>query len=130
MRERKIVLEDHVPDDLILQVDENLLRIVYDNLLSNALKYGREGGTIQLDCFVNHSQVVLGVKNQGAGIPQERMPQLFKKFSRLDAPEYAAKKGSGLGLYICKEIVGKLGGEIWADSKVGEWVKFSFSLPK
>ncbi|HWT81235.1 MAG TPA: ATP-binding protein, partial [Candidatus Methylomirabilis sp.] len=110
-------------------VDDNLLRIVYDNLLSNALKYGSEGGTIVLDLHVNRTQVVLSVQNDGAGIPQEKMPLLFEKFRRLDLPQYAAQKGSGLGLYICKEIVRKLGGEIWADSKTGEWVRFSFSVP-
>lgn len=130
MRERRIVLEDRIPDDAVLTTDENLLRIVYDNLLSNALKYGREGGTIQLDFFANHSQVTLGVKNDGPGIPPEKQGLLFEKFSRLDTPEHSIKKGSGLGLYICREIVRKLGGEIWVDSRPGEWVKFSFSIPK
>jgi two-component system NtrC family sensor kinase len=130
MRERRMLLEDRIPDDVVLNVDDNLLRIVYDNLLSNALKYGREGGTIELDMHENQGQVVLSVKNDGAGIPSEKMPLLFEKFRRLDTPEYATQKGSGLGLYICKEIVRKLGGEIWADSKVGEWVQFSFSVPK
>jgi signal transduction histidine kinase len=130
MRERRMVLEDRIPDDMVLNVDDNLLRIVYDNLLSNALKYGREGGTIELDMHENQGQVVLSVKNDGAGIPAEKMSLLFEKFRRLDTPEYATQKGSGLGLYICKEIVRKLGGEIWADSKVGEWVQFSFSMPK
>ena len=130
MRERRMVLEDRIPDDTLLKTDGNLLRIVYDNLLSNSLKYGREGGTILLDVSENHAQVVLSVWNDGAGMPAEQMPRLFEKFSRLDTPECAGQKGSGLGLYICKEIVRKLGGEIWADSKAGEWVKFSFSVPK
>ena len=130
MRERRIALDDRIPDDVVLIVDENLLRIVYDNLLSNALKYGREGGTISLDLFANHTQVVLSVKNDGAGIPQEKMSLLFEKFSRLDTPEHSIKKGSGLGLYICREIMRKMGGDIWAESKSGEWVKFNFSVPK
>jgi two-component system, NtrC family, sensor kinase len=130
MRERRMVLEDRILDSILLKTDVNLLRIIYDNLLSNALKYGREGGTILLDVFENHTQVVLSVRNDGAGIPPEQMPRLFEKFSRLDTPECAGQKGSGLGLYICKEVVQKLGGEIWAESKAGEWVRFSFSVPK
>lgn len=130
MRERRMVIQDRIPDDVFLKTDGNLLRIVYDNLLSNALKYGREGGTIVLDLSENHTQVVLSVRNDGAGIPPEQMPRLFEKFSRLDTPECVTQKGSGLGLYICKEIVRKLGGEIRADSKAGEWVRFSFSVPK
>jgi signal transduction histidine kinase len=74
-------------------------------------------------------RVTLSVRNDGAGIPPEKIAMLFRKFGRLDTPESVAKRGTGLGLYICKEIVEKQGGEIWADSRVGEWVKFSFTLP-
>ena len=129
LQERRMVLENHISEDMVLNADGNLLRIVYDNLLSNAIKYGREGGAIELDARESDSQVTLSVRNDGEGIPPEKMSLLFKKFSRLDSPEYAKKKGTGLGLYICKEVVEKQGGEIKADSKVGEWVKFSFTLP-
>jgi signal transduction histidine kinase len=120
LQERRMVLENHISEDMVLNVDGNLLRIVYDNLLSNAIKYGREGGAIELDARESDSQVTLSVRNDGEGIPPEKMSLLFKKFSRLDSPEYAKKKGTGLGLYICKEVVEKQGGEIRADSKVGE----------
>ncbi len=129
LRERQIVVENRIPEDMVLHADGNLLRVVYDNLLSNAIKYGREGGAIVLDAQRSNGQVTLSVRNDGEGIPPEKMSLLFKKFSRLDSPEYAGKKGTGLGLYICREVVEKHGGEIWADSKVGEWVKFSFTLP-
>jgi two-component system NtrC family sensor kinase len=129
LQERKVVVENRIPEDMIVNADGNLLRIVYDNLLSNAIKYGREGGAIVLDCQESSTWVTLSVRNDGEGIPPEKMPLLFKKFSRLDSPEYMGKKGTGLGLYICKEIVEKHGGEIWADSKMGEWVKISFTLP-
>jgi signal transduction histidine kinase len=130
LEEKQILVEENVPDSIVLNADGSLLKIVYDNLLSNAVKYGREGGKINLDVYENGSQVTLSVCNDSAGIPPEKIPLLFKKFSRLDSPEYAGKKGTGLGLYICREIVEKHGGEIWVDSKVGEWVKFSFTLPK
>ncbi|HET92053.1 MAG TPA: HAMP domain-containing protein [Chloroflexi bacterium] len=130
MQARQMRVVDHIADDAEVYADGNLLRIVYDNLLSNAVKYGREGGQIILDAHVSNGQVVLSVQNDSDGIPPEKMGLLFKKFSRLDSPRYATKRGTGLGLYICKEIIEKHGGEIWADSKVGEWVKFSFSLSK
>lgn len=130
LEEWQMRVECRIPDDVVLTVDPNLLRIVYDNLLSNALKYGREGGAIVLDAQDARDQVILSVRNDSSGIPAEKLSLLFKKFSRLDTPEYAGRKGSGLGLYICKEIVEKMGGEIWAESKMGEWVKFSFALPK
>jgi len=129
-QDRLMVVENRIPDALVVNADGDLLRVVYDNLLSNAIKYGREGGAIVLDAQASNSQVTLSVLNDSeAGIPKETLPLLFEKFRRLDSPEYAGKKGTGLGLYICKEIVEKQGGEIWADSQMGEWVKFSFTLP-
>jgi len=130
LQEKKMRVENHIPDSTVLCADSDLLRIVYDNLISNAIKYGRDGGTIMLDAFENRNMVTLSVRNDGQGISPEMMPKLFKKFSRLDSPEYAGKKGTGLGLYTCKEIVEKHGGEIWANSKLGEWVMFSFTIPK
>ena len=130
LRERQMLVENRIPESMVLHADGNLFRIVYDNLLSNAVKYGREGGAIVLDAQESEDKVTLSVRNDSEGIPPEKMAVLFKKFSRLDSPEYAGKRGTGLGLYICKEIVEKQGGEIWADSHVGEWVKFSFTLPK
>lgn len=128
--EKKMVLDDRVPDEIALNADRNLLRIVYDNLLSNAIKYGREGGKIVLEGHPNgNRQFVLSVCNEGNGIPSDKLPQLFKKFSRLTGPEYARKKGTGLGLYICKEIVEKHGGKIWAESQVGAWTSFVFTVP-
>ena len=82
-----------------------------------------------LDAENDSAQVKLVVRNEGEGIPPEMMGLLFGKFSRLDGPACAGKKGTGLGLYICKEIVEKHGGRIWADSRMGEWAKFSLTLP-
>jgi two-component system NtrC family sensor kinase len=130
LQEKKMRVEDHIPDGTVVCADSDLLRIVYDNLISNAIKYGRDGGMIVLDAFENKNMVTLSVRNDGEGISPEMMPKLFKKFSRLDSPEYAGKKGTGLGLYTCKEIIEKHGGEIWANSKLGEWVMFSFTIPK
>jgi signal transduction histidine kinase len=73
--------------------------------------------------------VTLSVCNDGDGIAPDQIPLLFAKFSRLYNPESADQRGTGLGLYICREIVEKHGGSIWADSRMGEWVKFSFTLP-
>ncbi len=129
LQERRMVVENRIPQTLVINADPTLLRIVYDDLLSNAVKYGREGGTIVLEAEESDDYVTLSVRNDGEGIPPEKKSQLFKRFSRLDTPGATGKKGTGLGLYICKEIVEKHGGRIWADSKSGEWAKFSFTLP-
>ena len=129
LKEKGMHVVNKVPEDLVVYADGHLLRIVYDNLLSNAIKYGEESGTIELGVSTDEDEVTLSVFNEGQGIPAGKMPQLFKKFSRLDSPEHSKEKGTGLGLYICREIVEEHGGEIWADSEEGEWVRFSFTLP-
>ena len=103
---------------------------MYDNLLSNAIKYGYSGGKIQLEVDEDDDFVILSVFNEGQGIPRDKIDKLFKKFSRINGSGYAGKKGTGLGLYICKEIIEKQGGKIWAESSEGNWAKFIFSLPK
>jgi len=129
LEERNMEVVDNLPDDLEVYADSDLLRVVYDNLLSNAIKYGDEGGIVELDGHLEDDRVTLSVYNEGQGIPPEQMPRLFKKFSRLDSPEHAKEKGTGLGLFICREIIEEHGGRIWADSEEGEWVRFSFTLP-
>jgi two-component system NtrC family sensor kinase len=130
LQDRRMMVENRIPDNLVLVADGDLLRIVYNNLLTNALKYGREGGRIVLVAREEADTLILTVRNDSEGIPPDKMSMLFKKFSRLDTPEYAGKRGTGLGLYICREIVEKHGGTIWADSKAGECVEFSFALPR
>jgi len=129
LQEKRMTLENEIPPTLELNADRDLLRIVYDNLLSNAIKYGREGGKIVLTARANDGTVTLSVWNEGDGIPEDKMNLLFKKFSRIPGTSSAGKKGTGLGLYICKEIVEKHGGKIWAESQVGAWTKFTFELP-
>ncbi len=129
IQDRRIVVDNRVPDQLVVNADPTLMRVIYDDLISNAIKYGREGGQIELAAEATNGKITLSVRNDGEGIPPEKQTQLFKRFSRLDTPSATGKKGTGLGLYICKEIVEKHGGKIWADSKMGEWVKFSFTLP-
>jgi two-component system NtrC family sensor kinase len=130
LQRRRMVLENGIPQGKVVYADAGLLKIVYCNLLTNAVKYGREGGRIWLDVREDEQTVTLGVGNDSLGIAPDQMPLLFQKFSRLYNPEYANQRGTGLGLYICREIVEKHGGAIWAESQMGEWVKFSVSLPK
>jgi len=129
LQQKKLVVENHIPEEAELNADKNLLRIVYDNLFSNAIKYGKESGKVELYYIENEGGVILGVRNEGQGIAKDKLPMLFQKFSRLDDLKYRTRKGTGLGLYICKEIIEKHRGKIWAESEEGKWVKFMFRLP-
>lgn len=128
IRKHHLTLDIGVHDDTMVDADPDLLRIVYDNLIGNAVKYGREGGVIRLREKVRDGRQVFSVYNEGAGIPREKMDMLFKKFSRIYSQENAGKRGSGLGLYACREIIQKHGGKIWAESEPGKWVEFSFEI--
>ena len=128
IRRQHMTLDIGVHDETMVDADPDLLRIVYDNLIGNAVKYGRDGGVIRLREKVRDGRQVFSVHNEGAGIPREKMDLLFKKFSRIYSQENAGKRGSGLGLYACREILQKHGGKIWAESEPGKWVEFSFEI--
>lgn len=130
LKENKIEIVNKVPDELTLSVDKDLIRIVFSNLLSNAVKYGAESSTLTLDFKETPELVQFTVMNEGEGIPEDKIETIFKKFTRLDNPKYRYKKGTGLGLFICKKIIEKHNGKIWVESQVGAWTKFIFNLQK
>jgi signal transduction histidine kinase len=121
-------LEVHVPQDMYLVVDPDLLRVVMENLVSNALKYGRRGGTIRVSAEHRPGYWQVGVWNEGEGIAASEIGQLFTKFTRVGG-ELRRQQGSGLGLFVTREILEKHGGRIWAESEQGEWANFVFTLP-
>lgn len=130
LQEQGMAVVNEVPEDLRISADRSLMRIVYDNLLANAVKYGGAGGTITLGAQIGETEVELSVRNDGEGIPADQVPQLFGKFIRLEAHKRQGKKGTGLGLYICRQIMESQGGRIWAESEPGQWARFSFALPR
>jgi len=127
--EKRMTVEVNVPDDMVVQADPALLQIVYENLLSNAAKYGRQGGTVRMSGRRINGWVELHTWNEGQGVSDERIDELFRKFSRLQPPGHQ-ERGTGLGLYITREIVRKHGGEVRAESREGEWIDFIFTLPR
>jgi signal transduction histidine kinase len=126
---RDIRLEVDAPEGLPAKADPELMRIVVGNFLSNAAKYGRENGTARLKVFTKEDRLVVDVWNEGEGFSAEEREQLFKKFSRLRNAAAARKRGSGLGLFLCRQIVEMHGGTVNAESEPGSWADFSFSIP-
>jgi signal transduction histidine kinase len=122
-------IQTDFPIDPVVEGDANLLEIVIRNLVSNAIKYGKENTDIRISAYEVNGDCEFSVYNEGVGIPEEARDKLFSKFGRLKQKGTEGIKGSGLGLYICKKIIDKHHGTIRADSMPGEWVKFSFKLP-
>lgn len=127
--ERGMKVQMELPDDLVVQADPSLLQIVYENLVSNAAKYGKEGGTVWFRGVPRNGFVELHVRNEGPGVPPDQLEELFRKFSRLQPPGEQVR-GTGLGLYITREIVRTHGGDIWAEGEYGSWIDFVFTLPR
>ncbi|MFH1177008.1 MAG: sensor histidine kinase [Acidobacteriota bacterium] len=98
-------------------------------VIDNALKYGREGGTIRLDLVQLPGAYRLEVWNEGDGVSSDKLARLFQKFVRFGGDEVLARRGTGLGLFITKEIIGKHGGDIQAESAEGQWMRFTVTLP-
>ncbi|HDL17701.1 MAG TPA: HAMP domain-containing histidine kinase [Bacteroidetes bacterium] len=109
--------------------DPRLIRVVLNNLLANAVKYGDEGGEILVHFVTENDPLKVSVTNTGDGLKKQDIKKIFQKFSQVEDTITHAGKSSGLGLYNAKYIVKKHGGEIWAESEVGKWFRVNFTLP-
>ena len=112
-----------------LWVDPDRVIQAVVNLLSNAIKFSARGGTIWLSASPQAGQILFQVKDQGRGIPQEKLDSIFERFQQVDASDRREKGGTGLGLPITRSIVQQHGGRIWVESTLGQGSTFSFSLP-
>lgn len=112
-----------------VRADPDRIEQVITNLLDNALKYSPAGTTITLSVRIADREVVVGVSDQGIGIPEEHQPHVFEKFHRVQDERSRHVQGTGLGLYLCRKIVEAHGGRIWLESKPGQGSTFLFSLP-
>jgi PAS domain S-box-containing protein len=110
-------------------VDPERLREVVTNLFDNAVKYTPEGKVI-IRLTGDDDNTLISVSDTGLGIPQEDISHLFQKFYRVDNTETRQIGGTGLGLFISRKIVEKLGGKIWVESQLGQGSTFFVSLPR
>ena len=122
---------DLPPDMPWVVADHRRIVQVLDNLLSNAAWHSPESSVIRVEAVREDIHVAVSVADDGVGVPSERLPHLFRRFSRLDGEDWGRVRGSsGLGLAICKGIVEAHGGRIWAESDgPGLGARFTFTLP-
>ncbi|HJT55702.1 MAG TPA: CheR family methyltransferase [Ktedonobacteraceae bacterium] len=109
--------------------DQARLEQVLNNLVSNAIKYSPSGQPVVVGVERRNGEVVVWVQDEGRGISQEDQAHIFDRFYRTHNGSQASVEGLGLGLYIAHEILVRLGGRMWVESKPGEGSKFYFSLP-
>jgi PAS domain S-box-containing protein len=120
------VVADELP---LVDADRDKVRQVLVNLVENAIKYSPDGGHVEVGVEAQDENVLFHVRDEGLGIPSDEQSRVFEKFYRVDPHMTRGVGGTGLGLYICNELVGRMGGHIWLESKAGEGSTFLFELP-
>lgn len=127
LRHPEAVLEDSYPDGPVpVDSDANRLRQVLTNLLDNAVKYG--GGRVSLELERDGSAALIVIRDRGPGIPPEDQPHIFEPFYRGSA-DAGVSRGMGIGLFLTREIVERLGGSVTFESRPGEGTEFRVLLP-
>jgi PAS domain S-box-containing protein len=122
--------EIDLPDEpLAAEADPEKVRQVFNILVENALRYSPEGGTVTVGARRNADRVEVRVVDEGMGIPASEREWIFRKFYRAESAARDGAAGTGLGLFIAKELVNAMGGRIWVDSTEGEGSSFAFELP-
>ncbi len=109
--------------------DEASIRMVVENLISNASKYSHPGSVVKVKTGIKNRQIFIAVTDKGVGIAEEDFNKLFKKFSRIDNDLSLQVGGSGIGLYIDKVLIELHGGRIDVESRLGKGATFTIYLP-
>ncbi|MFA6394197.1 MAG: MASE3 domain-containing protein [Patescibacteria group bacterium] len=126
---KKLSLEKkYAPEILEANFDPNIFRIIFENIVTNAIRYTPAGGKITVGIKKVDKKIVVSVKDTGYGIPAEDQEKIFLKSYRSDAAKKISSDGTGLGLYIARSVAEKVGAEIRVESKVGQGSTFYFEI--
>ena len=131
---KSISMHHNVAEYIFIEGDEDRLRQIFMNLLSNAISYTPEGGRVSVEAHIaheneEHERIIIIVSDTGIGIPKKDLPRIFERFYRVDKARSRSSGGTGLGLSIVKHLVELHHGTITVDSKVGEGSSFILELP-
>jgi two-component system sensor histidine kinase VicK len=131
-REKKIkIAHRSVPDKIMCEIDSDKMEEVFQNLISNAIKFSKDGSTIKMALkLTNVSIIEFAIQDQGIGIPHKEVPYVFEKMYRASNSKNISVKGTGLGLYITSHIIRAHGGKITVKSTLGKGTIFNIRLPR
>ncbi len=127
--QKKVTIENRTPADQLVYADGDRLQQVLFNLVDNAIKHGRPGGSVSVRVSRTERGTQFAVQDDGPGIPAEALERVFERFYRVDRARSREQGGTGLGLSIVKHIVQAHGGEVWVESELERGSTFFFSLP-
>ncbi|MGO3727888.1 cell wall metabolism sensor histidine kinase WalK [Enterococcus viikkiensis] len=123
------IIREFTERDLWVEIDTDKIMQVIDNIMNNAIKYSPDGGKIEVHLMETHNNVVLGISDEGLGIPKKDLEKVFERFYRVDKARARKQGGTGLGLAISKEVMKAHQGQIWVESVEGKGSTFYISLP-
>lgn len=123
----KVTVEPQIPP---IMADAPSVEVIFNNLISNAVKYSPKGGLVEVTVRHAPEGVEISVADQGVGIPPDKIPRIFERFERLSGPEREQTGGVGIGLFLVKHLVEAHGGRIWVQSEVGRGSTFYVFLPQ
>ncbi len=126
---KSIELKIFIPENLLIKADRNMIKTVLRNLISNAIKFTSKSGKVEVNAVITKKLVEITVSDNGIGMTKEIIAKLFRIDANLSTCGTENEKGTGLGLFLCKEFVEKHGGKIWVESESGKGSTFKFILP-
>jgi signal transduction histidine kinase len=130
LQSKQISLINNVREESVAFADSNTINLVLRNLITNAIKFTNDGGSVIIDAKEQEKDWLVSVHDNGIGISRDVQRILFDKTSPYTTRGTANEKGTGLGLILCKEFIEKNGGRIWVESKEGKGSTFWFTIPK
>jgi PAS domain S-box-containing protein len=125
-----LLVADFPPEFPTVRADYDRMEQVFNNLISNALKYSSQGGTIRVQGWREGEWICVAVSDEGMGISKRDQARIFDRFYRAEEVMTSKTKGAGLGLYLVRAIIAAHGGRIWVQSEKGHGAIFIFALPR
>lgn len=127
---KEIHIVTNISPDIHIEGDETMLMRMYVNLISNAIKYGKQGGKIDISLWSENNTVISCITDNGEGIALENLDKIWERFYQVNPSRTASEDGNmGLGLSMVKWIVQAHNGEVTVDSELGKWTSFTVTLP-
>jgi len=126
---KNISLNNSQVEGIIAFADQNMLKTILRNLISNSIKFTKSSGRIDVSAIADLNQLEITIKDNGVGMSKETQSKLFQLEANFTTNGTANEKGTGLGLILCKEFIEKHSGRIWVESEVGKGSTFHFTLP-
>ena len=127
-QQKSIIIKTELPNTLIVFADKQMISTIFRNLISNAIKFTKQGGEVKISAEKKSDEILISVSDNGIGIEAKRLDKLFRIDESNSTYGTDNEKGTGLGLILCKEFVENHGGKIWVESDEAKGSEFYFTL--